>query len=72
VLLLTKTRTHLAEVNSKQWSSETSARGASPSKYKKNGPIYNGKQNHQCHDCGRPFVDCFAQYLISEDTPSSH
>jgi insertion element IS1 protein InsB len=37
-------------------------------KYKKNGHIHNGKQNHQCHDCGRQFVDCFAQYLISEDT----
>jgi insertion element IS1 protein InsB len=37
-------------------------------KYKKNGHIHNGKQNHQCHDCGRQFVDCFEQYLISEDT----
>jgi insertion element IS1 protein InsB len=36
-------------------------------KYKKNGHIHNGKQNHHCHDCGRQFVDCFAQYLISED-----
>jgi insertion element IS1 protein InsB len=37
-------------------------------KYKKNGHIHNGKQNHQCHDCGRQFVDCFAQDLVSEDT----
>jgi IS1 family transposase len=37
-------------------------------KYKKNGHIRNGKQNHQCHDCGRQFVDCFAQYLVSDDT----
>ncbi len=37
-------------------------------KYKKNGHIHNGKQNHHCHACGRQFVDCFAQYLISEDT----
>jgi insertion element IS1 protein InsB len=37
-------------------------------KYKKNGHIHNGKQNHQCHNCGRQFVDCFAQYLIAEDT----
>jgi insertion element IS1 protein InsB len=37
-------------------------------KYKKNGHIHNGKQNHQCHDCGRQFVNCFAQYLIPEDT----
>ena len=36
--------------------------------YKKNGHIHNGKQNHQGHDCGRQFVDCSEQYLISEDT----
>jgi insertion element IS1 protein InsB len=38
------------------------------SKYKKNGHIHNGKQNHQCQDCGRQFVQCFEQYLISDDT----
>jgi insertion element IS1 protein InsB len=37
-------------------------------KYKKNGHIHNGKQHHHCHDCRRQFVDCFAPYLISEDT----
>ena len=37
-------------------------------KYKKNGHIHNGKQNDQCQDCGRPFVDCFAQDLVSDDT----
>ena len=36
-------------------------------KHKKNGHIHNGKQNHQCHDCGRQFVECFEQYLISDD-----
>ena len=36
-------------------------------KYRKNGHIHNGKQNHHCHDCGRQFVQCFEQYLISED-----
>ena len=36
-------------------------------KYKKNGHIHNGKQNHQCRDCGRQFVQCFEQYLISDD-----
>jgi insertion element IS1 protein InsB len=36
-------------------------------KYKKNGHIHNGKQNHHCHDCGRQFVKCFEQYLIAED-----
>jgi insertion element IS1 protein InsB len=37
-------------------------------KHKKNGHIHNGKQNHQCHDCGRQFVDRFAQDLVSADT----
>jgi insertion element IS1 protein InsB len=36
-------------------------------KYKKNGHIHNGKQNHHGHDCGRQFVQCFEQYLISDD-----
>jgi insertion element IS1 protein InsB len=36
-------------------------------KYKKNGHIHNGKQNHHCHDCGRQFVQCFEQSLIAED-----
>ncbi len=36
--------------------------------YKKNGHIYNGKQNHQCKDCSRQFVDCFEQYLVSDET----
>jgi IS1 family transposase len=38
------------------------------SKYKKNGHIHNGKQNHHGHNCGRQFVECFAQYLLSEET----
>jgi insertion element IS1 protein InsB len=37
------------------------------SKYKKNGHIHTGKQNHHCHDCGRQFVESFEQYLISAD-----
>jgi hypothetical protein len=37
-------------------------------KYKKNGHIHNGKQNYQCKDYGRQFVDCFEQYLISDET----
>ena len=37
-------------------------------KYKKNGHIHNGKQNDQCKDCGRQFVDCFAQDFVSDDT----
>ena len=38
------------------------------SKYKKNGHIHNGKQNRQCQDCGRQFVECFEQSLIADDT----
>jgi insertion element IS1 protein InsB len=38
------------------------------SKYTKNGHIHNGKQNHQCQDCGRQFVECFEQSLVSDDT----
>jgi insertion element IS1 protein InsB len=37
-------------------------------KYKKNRHIYTGKQNHQCKNCGRQFVQGFAQYRISDDT----
>ena len=37
------------------------------SRYKKNGHIHNSKQNHHCHDCGRQFVQCCEQYLITED-----
>jgi len=36
-------------------------------KLKKNGHIHNDKQNHRCHDCGRQFVQCCEQYLISDD-----
>src|SRR5262245_14503484 len=36
-------------------------------KFKKNGHIHNGKQNHHCHDCGRQFVQCCEQYLISDE-----
>ena len=36
-------------------------------KYKKNGHIHNGKQNHHCHDCGRQFVRCFEQDRIAEE-----
>jgi insertion element IS1 protein InsB len=36
--------------------------------YKKNGRIHNGKQHHQWKECGRQYVDCFAQYLVSDET----
>ena len=38
------------------------------STYKKNGHIHNGKQHHQCKDCGRQFVDDFAQDILADDT----
>ena len=37
-------------------------------RHKRNGHIHHGKQNHQCHDCGRPCVDGFEQNLVSADT----
>jgi insertion element IS1 protein InsB len=36
-------------------------------KCKKNGHMHHGKQHHHCHACGRQCVQCFEQYLISED-----
>jgi len=36
------------------------------SNVKKNGHIHNGKQNHQCKDCGRQFVENPTQRLVSE------
>ena len=36
-------------------------------KFKKNGHTHTGKQNHHCHDCGRQFVQCCEQYLISNE-----
>ena len=37
-------------------------------KYQKNGHLHNGKQNQHCQNCGRQFVQCFAPYLIADDT----
>jgi insertion element IS1 protein InsB len=36
-------------------------------KFKKNGHIHHGKQNHHGHGCGRQFVESFEQYLIADD-----
>jgi insertion element IS1 protein InsB len=46
---------------------DVSPRCKSP-KYKKNGRIHNGKQQHHGHDGGRQVVQGFAQYLIAEET----
>jgi IS1 transposase len=35
-------------------------------KHKKNGHIHNGKQNHQCHDCGRQLVTCHGDVMIQQ------
>jgi len=37
---------------------------------RKNGYIYNSNKNHLCHDYGRQFVRCFAQYLSAEEKRS--
>ena len=36
-------------------------------KFKKNGHIHTGKQNHRCKVCGRQFVSEFEQRLVSTD-----
>jgi IS1 family transposase len=36
-------------------------------RYKKNGHIHNGKQNHQCKDCGRQFVVDATKRVIDEE-----
>jgi insertion element IS1 protein InsB len=38
------------------------------SKYQKNGHLHNGKQNQQCEDCGRQFVEGFEPSLLSDET----
>jgi insertion element IS1 protein InsB len=35
--------------------------------FKKNGHIHNGKQNHQCKDCGRQFVVDATHRVIDEE-----
>jgi insertion element IS1 protein InsB len=35
--------------------------------FKKNGHIHNGRQNHQCKDCGRQFVVNAANRVIDQD-----
>ena len=36
-------------------------------RFKKNGHIHTGKQNHQCKTCGRQFVLCAENHVIAED-----
>ena len=35
--------------------------------FKKNGHVHNGKQNHQCKDCGRQFVVDVTHHEISTE-----
>jgi insertion element IS1 protein InsB len=67
MLLLTKNASHSSGGPQKAMVIRAVCPRCKSSKYKKNGHIHNGKQNHQCHDCGRQFVQCFEQYLISDD-----
>ena len=39
----------------------------SSTRFKKNGHIHNGKQNHFCKDCGRQFVSEFEQHVVSSE-----
>jgi insertion element IS1 protein InsB len=41
--------------------------GCGSQHFKKNGHIHNGKQNHQCSDCGRQFVADAIQRVIDEE-----
>ncbi len=53
----------------KPWSSETSALVASPPSIRKNGHIHNGKQHHQCKDCGRQFDEVTAYDVMPNAPP---
>jgi insertion element IS1 protein InsB len=68
MLLLTKSASHASGSQQKAMVIRDVCPRCQSPKHKKNGHIHNGKQNHQCHACGRQFVDCFEQALISEDT----
>src|SRR3954454_2280446 len=41
--------------------------GCGSTHHKKNGHIYNGKQNHRCKACGRQFVRDFEQRRVSAE-----
>ena len=68
MLLLTKNASHASGGQQKAMVIRDVCPRCQSPQHKKNGHIHNGKQNHQYHDCGRQFVDCFAQDLVSADT----
>jgi insertion element IS1 protein InsB len=41
--------------------------GCGAVQFKRNGRIHTGKQNHQCKDCGRPFVLYAEKRVIAEE-----
>ena len=67
MLLLTKNASHASGGQQQAMVIRDVCPRCQSPKHKKNGHIHNGKQNHQCHDCGCQFVECFEQYLISDD-----
>src|SRR5918995_3591944 len=68
MLLLTKNASHASGGQQQAMVIRDECPRCQSPKHKKNGHIHNGKQNHQCHNCGRQFVDCFEQYLVSDET----
>jgi hypothetical protein len=68
MLLLTKNASHASGGQQKAMVIRDECPRCQSPQHKKNGHIHNGKQNHQCHDCGRQFVDGFEQNLVSADT----
>jgi insertion element IS1 protein InsB len=67
MLLLTKHASHASGGQQQAMITRDVCPRCQSPKYKKNGHIHNGKQNHQCHDCGRQFVACVEQHLIPDN-----
>ena len=44
--------------------------GCVSQQFKKHDPIYNGKRNHRCKDCGRQFVLDAVRRVITPDQRS--
>jgi insertion element IS1 protein InsB len=67
MVLLTKNASHASRGQQPAMITRDVCPRCQSPEYKKNGHIHNGKQNHQCHDCGRQFVECFEQHLIPDN-----
>jgi insertion element IS1 protein InsB len=68
MLLLTKNASHASGGQQKAMVSRDECPRCQSPQHQKNGHIHHGKQHHHCQDCGRQFVDGFAQNLVSADT----